>query len=387
MPPEATVVGGNFRTSLWEAAFLNAFSAHAGELEDDSFNTEGGSSWDIGVIPPLLSLVQGLRLSGKTLMEALVVGLEVHVRTCLSPTTQIGYGVFPAAIGPAVGAARVLGLNKEQTMSAIGLALSTVPLSMINLGTDAHFYESAFQSLHGLVSAEMAKEGMSSNPDIVTYLTRLLGEEKVHPEKMIEGLGTKWLLETIWIKKYPCCWVQHRQLDIFFELRKQYGFSYEDVDTIEVHTSPFDEILNRPDPKTEGDLQFSFYHTLGTALLDGDVNLKHFNRNIIADPRYKESRSKVKVILHSDRSNVLMEAPAELVIRTRDGRTFSGRRQYPIGSPKEPLTTEQVKGLYGKFTAGFLSPEKIRKTVEAISNLENLDNIEGLMDDVGRIQG
>lgn len=49
LPEDVNVIGCGFKTSLWEAIFLNAFFAHASELEDDSFN--GGVSWDITVVP------------------------------------------------------------------------------------------------------------------------------------------------------------------------------------------------------------------------------------------------------------------------------------------------------------------------------------------------
>ncbi len=59
----AGVIGCGFKTTLWDAVFLNAYLAHASELEDDSF--VGGVSWDITVIPLLLPLAEHLRMSGK----------------------------------------------------------------------------------------------------------------------------------------------------------------------------------------------------------------------------------------------------------------------------------------------------------------------------------
>ena len=64
----------------------------------------------------------------------------------------------------------------------------------------------------------------------------------------------------------------------------------------------------------------------------------------------------------------------------KDGREFSKERMYIIGSPREPLTMEQLLELYSKFTRGILSEEQIRRTSEAILNLENLSNMEELMD-------
>jgi 2-methylcitrate dehydratase PrpD len=372
------VIGCGFQTSLWEAIFLNAFFAHASELEDDAFG--GSVSWDITVVPLLFSLAQYLRLSGKALLEALAIGLEVHVRTCMFRSEHLGLMLIPGAVGPAAGAARALGLGTEETASAIGLSMSNAPLSVINFGTDAHYFESALQSLQGIMAAEMAKEGMSSNPNLSTYLSNYLGKNEVIPERIVEGLGKKWMLHNIWVKKYPCCFLNHRQIDIVLGIRKQHHISYGEVEKIIVHASPGDEPCNRPDLKTVGDLQFSFYHILGAAMLDGDVNFTHINTDILADPKYKEARSKVEVIVHPELSSGVMAAPARVIIKTKDGREFSEERIYPIGSSQEPLTMDQFKKLYIKFTQGVLSEKQIEKTLNSISQLEQLNDIGELMD-------
>ena len=375
---DAGIIGCGFKTSLWDAVFLNAYLAHASELEDDSF--VGGVSWDITVIPLLLPLAEHLRMSGKKLIEALAVGLETHTRTCSFPTERFGVVVFPGAVGPAAAGAKAFGLDLGKTVSALGLALSGAGISLLNLGTDAHFLESALQSLQGIMAAEMAKEGMTSNPDIGQYLSNFLGKENINPEKMVLDLGQVWQFRNIGIKKYPCCFFTHRQIDVVLELKKEHNLLFEDIEKIEVHASPADEWCNRPEPQSLGDLQFSFQHLLGAAMLDGDVNFDNVDADILLDPRYKEARSKIEVIIHPDRSPVLVQAPAEVIIRKKDGKIFSGQRMFTIGSLQEPLSVEQYIELYSKFTKGILTNEQIEKSVEAILNLEQLNDVIGLMD-------
>ena len=374
---DAGVIGCSFKTSLWEAILLNAFLAHASELEDDSF--VGGVSWDITVIPLLLPLAQHLRISGKNLIEALAVGLEVHTRTCSFPTNHLGIVVFPGAMGPAAAGAKALGLGVEETVSALGLAMSAPAISLLNLGTDAHFLESALQSSQGIIAAEMAKEGMSGNPDVGTYLINFLGKEKIDPGNMIKDLGKEWQLQNIGIKKYPCCFFTHRQIDVVLELKKEHDLSLRDIEKIEVHASPADAWCNRPEPKSLGDLQFSFQHLLGAAVLDGDVNFDNVDIDVLSDPRYVEARSKIDVIIHPDRSPVLVQAPADVIIKMKNGKKISGQRIHTIGSRQEPLSRKQFRDLYSKFTKGILADEQIEKSAEAILNLEKLNDLLKLM--------
>lgn len=379
LPGDVGVCGAGFKTALWEGVLLNAFFAHASELEDDSFYG-GGTAWDITVIPLLLPLAQDLRLSGKALLEAVVVGLEVHSRTCQFSADHLGQVVVPGAVGPAAAGARALGLNTAETASAMGIAKCGGGISIPNFGTDAHYLESSLQSLHGIIAAEMAREKMVGNPDIEGYLFDVIGKENISLEKIVDGLGDRWLFTHIWIKKYPCCFLNHRQIDILLDLKKKHDLSMEQIERIQVHISPADEPCNRPEPKTLGDLQFSFPHILGSAMLDGDVNFSHINTDILNDPRYREARAKVEIIMHQDRSEIIMEAPAEVIIKTRDGREFSGKRTYPIGSPEEPLTLAQLAALYSKFTDGILGKEHRDRTMDALLTLEKQNDVLELMD-------
>jgi len=383
LPEEVGVMGCGFKTSLWEAILLNAYFAHASELEDDRIDDNGAVSWDITVIPLLLSLAEKLGLSGKALMEALVVGLEVHTRTCLFSAIHLGLYVIPGAVGPAVGAAKALGLGFKETAAAMGLAMSTVPLWIQNFGTDGHYFESALMSLQGMMAAEMAKLGLRGNPDIVTYLTRYLGKEKVVPELMVKDLGNRWVLSEIWIKKYPICFMQHRYVDSIIDLKKEHDLPFEEVEAIEIYASRGrEEVCNRPDPKTEGDLQFSFQHNLAVAMLDGDVTLEHITPDAVFDPRLIEARSRVKFIADYPTSDLIDDSirkPAHVVVKTKDGRKLSFERMFPIGHHKEPLTLEQFRRLYAKFTRGILTEKNISKTAELILNLEKLNNVKELI--------
>jgi len=220
---------------------------------------------------------------------------------------------------------------------------------------------------------------MSGNPDIGRYLSYSLGKEKVNPEAITEDLGTRWILEEIWVKKYPCCFGTHRQIDALLELMEDNNLANEQIETVEVHISRVDRILDRPEPKTLGDLQFSFQHALAAAMIDRDVKLEHFIPERVQNTGFKNSRDKVKVVVHNDWPTGTMQSPAVIDLILTDGRKFSKERQYAIGSPKEPLEKEQFSHLYQKFTQGLLNEESIKQTANQILNVEQLSDIKTLM--------
>jgi 2-methylcitrate dehydratase PrpD len=407
LPDEVSVIGGGFRTSLWEAVFLNGFFGHVSELEDDRVDESGAVSWDIALVPLLLPLAEKLGISGKKLLEALATGLEVHVRTCQFSPGHLGQLLAPGAIGPAAGAAKAMGLNLHQLSDAFGLAMSSAPLWLGSYGTDAHFFESSIQLLQGMMAAEMAKMGLSGNADVATYLTQYMGADRVYPEKIVKDLGKRWMLKEICVKKYPVCFTQHRQIDMVIALKKKHNLSFEEVETIEIHAQRSrEEICNRPDPKNEGDLQFSFQHNLALAMLYGDVTLEHINPEAVEERKLKDVRSKVKfVAAYSNTAprpsmqepahvaafsptapGPSMQEPAHVVLKMKDGRIFTEDRKYPIGHPKDPLTTAQIQELCNKFTKGILTKRDMAKTSQVILNLEKQKNVMELMN-VLRIGG
>ena len=371
---ETGVIGHDFRASLWKAVFANALFAHQSELEDDRLST--GTSWDITTFPMLFPLAEKIELSGAQMLEASVVGLEVMARTCqFFPQGHLGLSIVPPSVGPAALAARVLGLTAAQTASSFGLAMSGVPISYVNFGTDAHYFETSLQTLNGLIAAQSASMGLSSNPDLLLYLTNLLGKDRVNADDLIGGLGKTWQFQEIWLKKSPCCLYNHRYIDGLLDIVRKEDIKYEQIQSITVHAAAGSmEICNRPEPKTIGDLQFSYQHTLTSAAIDRDVNYKHIAEERIADPIYKAGRAKVNVVIHPEWvARLPLETPALLEIKLNDGKAFSSTRAYPTGTMKEPLTMDQVKALFHKFVGNVLPQAQKQYVADAVSNLDMLD--------------
>jgi 2-methylcitrate dehydratase PrpD len=384
LPGEVGVLTYGFKTSLWEGVFLNAFFAHAAELEDDAFFDADynicGPSWTITVIPLLLTLTQRQRLSGKQLIESVVVGLEVHRRSCLSTGWHRGVLLGPGSVGPAAGAAKALGLNKKEIMSAIGLAISGADIQQVNYGFDGHFFESAMQSLQALIAAQMAKNGLTGNPDLPMFLKLKYGDTAVEPEKMLADLGSRWLCKDFWIKKYPASFGLHNIIDLMCELKNKHKFSWDEIDVIEAFPiAPFLGIV----PHNVAQAEVSLYWVLGVAAVDGDVTLAHMTEEALNNPIYQQAVAKVKQTVPPELSKedlIPFSHMDGLKIHMKDGKVYSGERRYPIGSPKEPLTNEQVKNLFQKFVSGIYSSKEIDTITQAILNLEKLNDLGEVMD-------
>jgi 2-methylcitrate dehydratase PrpD len=225
---------------------------------------------------------------------------------------------------------------------------------------------------------------MTGNPLLVTFLSNILGKENVNAGQITNDLGSIWEFCRHWIKKYPCCFRIQRYADALLELRAELGFAYEDVESVTADIGPSEEFCDRPDPRTETDLQFSFQNVLGAVILDGEVNLHHVDEQAVREPRIREARGKVRTAMHPewplDDVGVQPSVPARMVVRMKNGTEFSKERLNPVGSwPEAPLNREEILRLYHQFSRGILPEELILQTGSAISDLENLPDLSDLM--------
>ncbi len=229
--PETGVVGGACRASVASAAFLNGTSNHAPELE--ACGDFAGSNL-LSIIPVALAFGEKLKLSGKKILEAIIVGFEIQGRMGLATTPgshDQGWCsiALHGTMGAAVTAAKMLGLDVHKTRMAIGLAASQAGGLMRQLGTMAHLLEGGLGCRNGVLAAELAKMGLTAADDILdgrsSFWEVYVGEERYHPEKMTENLGNPFYFASpgTMLKKYPCCTFIHYGLDAILELMQKHN--------------------------------------------------------------------------------------------------------------------------------------------------------------------
>ncbi len=76
--PVADRLGARLRTSMEGAALVNGVSGHALDYDDVNRSAIGHPS--VVILPAALAVAQGVRASGRALLEAYVVGVEVMAK-------------------------------------------------------------------------------------------------------------------------------------------------------------------------------------------------------------------------------------------------------------------------------------------------------------------
>lgn len=376
---EAGVLGCGFSSSIERAILANGHFCHAAELEDDQFPSVTS---DITVFPVIFPMAEKFKLTGKEVVEASAVGIEVMNRVGMYSLAYRGMTdlAFFGVIGGAVTAAKALKLNKEQIANAIGIAIGRAGGYITNFGTDAHYLESSMACRDGYFAAIMAQKGLTGTTNIEGWLKQLHDRQDLNVGKIVEGIGKdRWYVHNIWIKKYPCCFLTHRQIDMMLQMKQNYGLTPENINYVEIDAGPVDVTCDRPNPKHVEDSRFSFQHIMSAILIDGDIGYSSFTDAKIASPEFSKLREKVKVVHRKDWPAEFNSGIARVAVSLKNNVLYEEKLEQPLGGAKRPLSEEQFVDLYRKYTRNFLGEKAIAETSKSILTLEKVGDISKLM--------
>ena len=125
--PQASILGRREKVDLANAALLGGISSHTFDFDDTHLRTIIHPAGPVA--PAALALAEHLGRSGRELLDAIVIGIEVSCR--------VGNAIYPdhydrgwhitgstGMLGSAAACARLLGLDAARTQMAIGIAAS-----------------------------------------------------------------------------------------------------------------------------------------------------------------------------------------------------------------------------------------------------------------------
>jgi 2-methylcitrate dehydratase PrpD len=212
---------------------------------------------------------------------------------------------------------------------------------------------------------------LANHSDISDWVKAIHSKIDLPISELDKELGSKWFIKNIWIKKYPCCFLTHRQIDMLSEIKKEYNISPDDVKYIELDVGPVDGTCDRPNPINIEDSRFSFQHILSGVLVEKEVDHKIFTLKKISDPLYRVSRQKIKVNIHDDWLPEFNSGIARITVRLKNDEQITKSSEQALGGPSRPLMQEQFIGLYEKYTKDIINKDIIKESCRFILDLEN----------------
>src|ERR1044072_1424383 len=124
-PAQATVLGRSDRLDIMHAALMNGITSHTFDFDDTHLKTVIHPSGPVA--SALLALAERQPVSGEAFLHAFVLGVEVECRIGNSVYLEhydVGWHITGTAgvFGAAAAAGRLLGLNEQQMVWALGIA-------------------------------------------------------------------------------------------------------------------------------------------------------------------------------------------------------------------------------------------------------------------------
>jgi len=379
----STVIGFGLKVSCKDAAFANGVLGHALDFDDSNPSLLGHPS--VPVAPAVLAVGELLEASGKDLLLAYSVGVEIECK--------LGLAVNPAhmargwhctstlgAFGATAAAGKLLGLDSEQMTYAFGIAASESAGVRANFGTMTKPFHAGRAAENGVVAAMLAKNGFTSNKNALEeefgYLKVTTGE---YNKGVMEKLGNPWELVTpgIYYKLYPCCHYGHAAINALLSIIREKRLDSENVESIEVGATQaiYDNLIYH-EPKTGLEGKFSMQFFMADALLGRGIRLEDFTDDRVRDPKIVEFMKKTKFQVHPEINKLVPYGLGAAISRVKV-KTKSGEEFVKDGMPTAGL--EELKQKY-EICAGYVLPEdKIRESMKLVLDLEKLDNIHKLM--------
>jgi len=384
--PETTVVGTGIRTSAVMGALANGSLAHA--LDYDDMGGKFGHPSCV-LLPPLISLAERMHLSGRDVLNAYAMGFEVGSSIgagCHYNQGEVGFhstSMF-GTMAATAACARLLRLDVEQTIMALGTA-GSMPSGLVqNFGTYTKGLHAGLGSRNGVMACLLAKDGWKGATNIfeskVGFLSTYVGKDKYDLETIRNGLGKWFVVDSIIIKKYPCCGSNHSSLDSILGLVNDNNIDFDDIDTLELGQMPYiSHVLLYPDPAYGFQGKFSVHYNAATAMLDKHIHIGSYTDEKLNRPEFKEALSKLRVNVMPpwDPNFSAMANSNPITIKLKDGRVFhrDTNRHQMHGTPADPLTEAELLAKFD-FNAGLvLSSQDASRARDAWRNLADVEDI------------
>ncbi len=371
--------------------------AHALLYDDTTFVTLAHHS--VVLAPTALALGEALRASGRSVLEAYVIGFEVLTKLgrALNPTHYEKGWHATSVLGTLAAAAtagRLLRLDAGRVEMALGMAASMASGSRQQFGTMTMPLHAGLACRNGVMAAELAARGITADQGILEsrmgFCALYGGAGGAALDELTRDLGEAREIQRAGyvLKPYPCGAPLQRAVDAILALRARHGIDPDSVQEIRVGVSYiFQGVLIRTDPRTGLEGKPSLEFCAASAMLDGHLGLDAFTDERVRDARVEAMMARVRPYvdpaLTRGAPGVARDAFGDrttVAIVLAGGREVSETVRFARGSPENPMSDEELVGKYRECARRSLDPDAAERALTLLRQLESLPTVCPLMD-------
>lgn len=375
---KCTVLGLGYQSSPYNAAFANAILSHSTELDDVDQLAYFHNA------PPTASATiaaaEWVNASGKDTLLGLAVGFEMvnRLSECVNPMLRNrGFHTTPSCgvFGAGAGAAKVLGLSAEQTVSALGLCGFQASGLMEFYGKSmAKRFNPGPAARNGVTAAIFAQRGFTGAETVFEgergFCRAFAGEYNI--EKLTENLGTDWRFHFEY-KPYACARPIHNAVDCAYNIMREHRIDVDQIESIVIERHPeWAGYHDIPEPVTYHEAQVSIQFPTALALVLGKVSLDQF---------CEETLHNEQIMRISKLTSIKCEpslprgVSCNMIMTMKNGDVHTSQVDYPKGSLQNPMTTQEHIDKFVALSKHLLSEGQQEKVIETIDRFETLSSV------------
>lgn len=374
-----TVVGWAKEMDISTAALINGTSAVALEIDEGNQFAKGHPASHI--IPAALAWAELAGISGKRLLESIVVGYEVATR--IGGCTALRSEVHPhgtwGTIGAAVAVAKLKGFNAEEVLSTIRLAsslsIASAWPSALEGATVRNIYTGLSNQL-GLLATELAKAGVTAARGAVESVFGQILSTRFDPDYLTHGLGEDYNICKNYFKMYACCRYNHAVLDAVQLILTENLIACDQIKKIEVKTYGLASLLKEQEPANMLAAKFSIPFAVAAYIVLGHAGIDAFSDKTVEDERIRNLAQKINVIEDPSLTAMLpAKRPAQVTIYMQDGRRVEKIVFSSQGGFDNPYPVDMLLGKFGQLAQNVVGIQAAKHIIKLCLRLEKIDDI------------
>lgn len=364
--PQAAVLGRAERVDMASAALINGISSHLFDFDDTHLKTIIHPAGPVA--SALLALAEVTGATGRQLVDALVLGIDVSCR--------LGNVMYPdhydrgwhitgstGTLGAAAGCARLLGLDEEKTAMALGIAASQPVGMREQFGTMTKPFHPGAAARAGLLSALLAKHGFTASPRAIEAPRGYaqVVSTKCDWREATEELGSRFEISFNTYKPFACGIVIHPTIDAAVQLRAR-GVRADEVERIElkVHSLVL-ELTGKKEPRDGLEGKFSVYHGFAAGLTFGRAGEGEYDDAVVTREDMVALRRKVVAAVDDS----IDEAAADVTAVLKDGRRERVFVEHAIGSLERPMTDADLEAKFRSLAEPVIGADRASRLIAA----------------------
>jgi 2-methylcitrate dehydratase PrpD len=371
-PAQASIFGRKERLDMLHASLMNGISSHVLDYDDTHLRTvihPGGP-----ILSAMFAFAESRPINGPDFLNALIVGAEVACR--------IGNAVYPehystgwhitgttGVFGAAAAVGKLMGLNEQQMLWALGLAAAQ-PVGLQEMfGTMTKSFHPGRAAQNGLTSAFLAARNFTSSQQSLEAKygwANVLSTAQKYNE-ITGNLGKSWEIALNTYKPFACGIVMHPTIDGCIQLRNQHKLTAAAIDRIELRVHPLVlELTGKKTPATGLESKFSIYHAAAASIIEGGGGTAQFSDRAARLPEIMALRDRVTATVDS----AIKEDQVRIAVVLRDGRRLEKFVEHAVGSVDNPVSDKDLEVKVEGLADGVLPRDRTRRLMDLCWQIE-----------------